>query len=222
MELLEAIDQRHSVRSYTDQKIPSDIVIALKDEIGNCNQEGNLRIQLVTDNPDGFAGFLAHYGKFVNVKNYIALVGTKSDDLDTRCGYYGERLVLKAKTLGLDSCWVALTFSKSGVKKAISIEKDEKLVCVIALGYGLDHGFAHKSKPMLQVIKSDQEKPDWFLRGVEAALKAPTAMNQQKFCFELKGEKVTPFALKGYYSNIDLGIVTYHFEIGSGRKIFNN
>lgn len=55
---------------------------------------------------------MAHYGKFSGVKNYIALIGKKSAQLDELCGYYGERLVLKAEQLGLNSCWVAMTYKK--------------------------------------------------------------------------------------------------------------
>ena len=60
--------------------------------------------------------------------------------------------------------------------------------------------------------------PGWYRSGIESALLAPTAVNQQKFRFERNGEKV---ALKvaglGFYTKIDLGIVKYHFEIGSGK-----
>lgn len=62
--------------------------------------------------------------------------------------------------------------------------------------------------------------PDWFKSGVEAALLAPTAMNQQKFTFALDGEKVSAKAGKGFYSKIDLGIAKYHFEIGAGKDTF--
>ena len=62
------------------------------------------------------------------------------------------------------------------------------------------------------------ESPDWYRQGVEAALLAPTAVNQQKFRFALRGGKVEaktlPFAPCG---KIDLGIVKYHFELGSGK-----
>ena len=49
---------------------------------------------------------------------------------------------------------------------------------VIALGYGKTQGVAHKSRPLDEVIVS-KGAPEWFLRGAEAALLAPTAVNQQ-------------------------------------------
>ncbi len=61
-----------------------------------CNRESGLHIQLVTNEPKAFAGFMAHYGKFSGVTNYIAMIGKKGPGLDEKCGYYGERMVLKS------------------------------------------------------------------------------------------------------------------------------
>ena len=62
--------------------------------------------------------------------------------------------------------------------------------------------------------------PDWFLRGVDAALLAPTAMNQQKFMFRLENGRVSARAGLGFYSKVDLGIAKYHFELGAGKANF--
>ena len=77
---------------------------------------------------------MAHYGKFKGVTNYLALIGKKESSLEEKCGYYGEKLVLFAQELGLNTCWVAMTYSK--IKTAFQVEKGEKLCIVIALGYG--------------------------------------------------------------------------------------
>lgn len=218
MGIYEAIEKRHSVRSYLNKPIPSDIISQLSDEIAECNRESGLHIQLVTDEPEAFGGFMAHYGKFSGVRNYIALIGRKTADLDEKLGYYGERIAVKAQQLGLNTCWVAMTFSRK--KSRCIVDKGEKLVCVLSLGYGETQGIAHKSKPMGQLCSVSGKMPDWFRKGMESAMLAPTAMNQQKFLFSLNGENVTVKSTGGFYSKVDLGIVQYHFEIGSGRKIF--
>ena len=215
MELMEAIHTRHSVRQYTDRPIDAKTITALRDEIDVCNRESGLHIQLVTNEPDAFSSFMAHYGKFRGVTNYIALIGPKSDMLDELCGYYGERLVLRAQQLGLNTCWVALTYKK--IHRAFQLDSGEKLTVVIALGYGENQGTAHKSKSADAVSKSTGEARDWFRAGVEAALLAPTAMNQQKFALSYTGGQVAAKAGTGFYTKIDLGIVKYHFEIGSGK-----
>lgn len=218
MTILEAITARHSVRAYIDKPIPEGIIKELNNEIDVCNTEGGLSIQLVTDEPKAFDGFMAHYGKFSGVKNYIALIGKKSDDLEEKLGYYGERVAIKAQMLGLNTCWVAMSFSKGVTRKSCTIGKDEKLVCVLSLGYGKTQGVAHKSKPAADLYKTCDTMPDWFQAGIEAAMLAPTAMNQQKFLFTLSEDSVKVISLGGFYSKVDLGIVKYHFEIASGHK----
>lgn len=113
MELLEAINNRHSVRQYIHKPLPQDIIFALQEKIDECNQKGKLHIQLVINEKKAFDSLMAHYGKFNGVENYIALIGKKSQDLEEKCGYYGEQLILLAQQLGLNTCWVAMTYKKS-------------------------------------------------------------------------------------------------------------
>lgn len=217
MDVLQAMKERHSVRSYTDRPIEGRIKDDLSSYINDCNRDSQLHIQLVLDEPNAFDGFMAHYGKFSGVRNYIVLAGKKSPDLEERCGYYGEKIVLHAQTLGLNTCWVAMTYSKGKAK--FQLNADEKLCLVIAIGYGKTSGTAHTSKPREAVMRANTP-PDWFLQGIDAALLAPTAMNQQKFTFTLDGNKVTAKAGMGFYSKIDLGIAKCHFELGAGAQRF--
>ena len=216
-DVFELIRSRHSVRQYIDKKIPEDIKKELNEYVEGLNKEGNLHIQIIYDEPKCFSSRMAKYGKFEGCSNYIAMVGKKSKDLDERCGYYGEALVLKAQELGLNTCWVALTHGKS---QAI-IDKDEEEAIIISLGYGKHQGFARKSKTVKDVSNADDNSPEWFKRGVEAALLAPTAINQQKFYFEINGNVVKAKAgLVGPELEVDLGIVKYHFELGAGKDNF--
>ena len=222
MTLLEAISARHSVRKYLDKEIPADIIAALQNKIMECNKIGHLNIQLVKNETKAFTGMLS-YGSFSGVKNYLVMVGKKSKDLDERVGYYGELLVLFAQTLGLNTCWVGLSYRK--VPEAYNVGKDEKLVCMIALGYGETQGVPHKIKSAEDASNASDITPSWFKKGVEAALLAPTAVNQQKFSFEYVGmsnNRHQVRAKKGIsmigYTHIDLGIAKCHFEIGAGVK----
>lgn len=218
MSITEAMKARHSVRQYEARSISPETIAALQGEINACNRESGLHIQLVANEPKAFDSFMAHYGKFSGVTNYIALIGKKTPALDEKCGYYGERLVLKAQELGLNTCWVAMTYSK--VKTAYRVEQGEKLCVVIALGYGKTQGVPHKSKSISEVCRIEEQMPDWFKNGMEAVLLVPTAMNQQKFMFARNGSKVSVQAGKGFYTKLDLGIVKYHFEIGAGKENF--
>ncbi len=218
MTIQEAIDVRHAVRAYSSQKIEEEKVEKLRSLMEEANSSAGLHIQLVLDEPEAFDSRMAHYGKFSGVSNYFALVGRKGPELDERLGYWGEKLVLKAQTLGLNTCWVGLTFKK--ITGAFIVGDDEKFVCVIAVGYGLTQGVGHKVKPIEKVSKNESGSavPEWFRNGVGAALKAPTAMNQQKFLFILHDDgKVEAKAGIGFFTKVDLGIVKCHFEIGAGE-----
>ena len=225
MTVQEAIQARHSVRVYKEQPLADETVKVLVDKITELNQKGRLHIQLVQNEPKAFQGTLAKYGKFRNVNNYIIMAGKKTDDLDERVGYYGEQLVLLAQTLGLNTCWVGLSYSK--VPGTYMLDEGEKIACYIAIGYGETQGVGHKIKTIEQVSNTSDITPLWFKKGVEAALLAPTAINQQKFSFEYVGMRNNCHqvrAKKGFsmigYTQMDLGIVKCHFEIGAGIENF--
>lgn len=221
MNIEQAIWERNSVRSYQNKPLSGEIKGKLQEEINQCNLEGSLHIQLVTDEPKAFDGMMAHYGKFNGVQNYIALIGKKSEDLKEKIGYYGERIALLAQSLGLNTCWVAMTMSKGVVKKNCRIDRDEKLVVVLALGYGENKGIPHKSKSIGKLCSVPGEMPEWFKNGMESVMRAPTAMNQQKFKLFLDGNSVEAKSLGGFYAKVDLGIVKFHFEVGAGKENFN-
>ena len=112
-DIITAMENRHAVRAYDpEKKIPKEITDKLREKIDLLNSESGLHIQLVTDEPKAFDSFMAHYGKFSGVTDYIALIGRKNDKLNEICGYCGEQLVLLAAQLGLDSCWVAMSYAK--------------------------------------------------------------------------------------------------------------
>ena len=225
MTIQEAIEARHSVRAYKDHPLADEVARRLEEEIAVVNQKGNLHVQLIRNEPKAFQGTMAKYGKFRNANNYIVMAGKKAEDLDERVGYYGEHLVLLAQTLGLNTCWVGLSYSK--VPGTYVLDEGEKIACYIAIGYGETQGVGHKIKTVGQVSNASDATPSWFRKGVEAALLAPTAVNQQKFSFEYVGmsnNRHQVRAKKGFsmigYTKMDLGIAKYHFEVGAGKEHF--
>ena len=219
---LEALKNRHSVRKYQDKPLEESAIVALQDEIAKLNKEGDLHMQLVINERKAFKSFLA-YGSFSNVANYIMVIGKKSESLEYRAGYYGEKLVLFAQRIGLDTCFVGLTYKK--IAGAFEVGENEKILLCIAIGYGESDGYrVHKVKRPDQVSNLNAASPEWFKNGIEAALLAPTAINQQKFFFEyipmdaVKPSKGTSLA---GYTKIDLGIAMYNFEIGAGLQNFH-
>lgn len=227
MDFLQAIAERHSVRNYLPKALEPSVVEALEAEIARANAEGHLHLQLVLNEEKAFQSRLAKYGKFSGVQNYIVVAARRSAQSEELAGYYGQRVVLKAQTLGLNTCWVGLTYSKTA--GAFALADGEKVLCVIALGYGATQGVRHKVKSAGQVSNVGEGTPDWFQRGVEAALLAPTAINQQRFRFDYvapkDGRKATVTAKRSFslagYTHIDLGIAKLHFELAAGKDNFD-
>ena len=221
MDLLEAIQSRHSVRKYTDQPIDGSLLTPLRTAIEAANAASGLNIQLVVEEPQAFGSKLHTYGTFSGVKNYLVMAGPKGKEWEEKMGYYGEGIVLLAQTLGLNSCWAGLTYKK--VSGAYTLREGDIVHCEIALGYGETPGVQHPLKPAEKFYEANGTVPDWFKAGIDAALLAPTAVNQQKFKFFLRdGNKVEAKAFSSLwgYTQIDLGIVKYHFEVGAGKENF--
>ena len=212
----EAMIARHSVRAYTGKKIDEDTVLQLKAYIDDINAEYDLHLQYM-DNADGvFTGLASKLTGWTNVPAYIAVVGRRRDDLDEVCGYAGEKLVLHAQKLGLNTCWAGI-FKRR--RCTADVGEDERLVISIAVGYGVDGGHSRRSK-RIEDVTDVADMPQWFREGIEAALLAPTAVNQQKFFISLDGDKPTfRVSANGPFVKLDLGIVKCHFEIGSGKSV---
>ena len=222
MELIEAIKARHSVRKYSEQPIETAKVDVLKDAVGRINAQTGLNIQLVLDEPKAFSTGMWKYGQFSGVRNYFVMAAPKSREAEEEIGYFGEELVLLSQTLGLNTCWVGLTYKK--IPGTFTLREGDVVHCVIALGYGATSGTQHPQKKAENFYECEGVPPQWFKDGLEAALLAPTAVNQQKFKFILHPGNVvearTSFSMAGYV-NIDLGIVKQHFEIGAGKDNFS-
>ena len=214
------------MRRYTDEPISEEALAVLREKIEEVNRQADLHVQLVTDEPKAFSGLMA-YGAFSGVRSYLVMAGKKGADLDERIGYYGEQLVLLAQTLGLNTCWAGASYKK--IPGTYDLKDDEKIGCYIALGHGVTQGRGHKVKARGEVSNAGPQTPEWFIKGVDAALLAPTAVNQQKFFIEYlgtKGDGIVPkvsakpaFSMLGY-AKMDLGIVKYHFELAAAPHPF--
>ena len=215
MDLKEAMALRHSVRRYQNRPLADDAAAALEEQIARINEESGLRVQLVKNEPKAFDSAMARYGHFTGVSNYLAVVGKKGPALEETTGYYGERLVLEAQRLGLNTCWVALTFKK--IPEAYTVASGEKLAIVISVGYGETQGKPRPSKPAALLGNLTGGEPEWYVKGVEAAALAPTATNQQKFRFSYENGRVWATPGLGFYTKTDLGIAKCHFEIGADK-----
>lgn len=220
MDYISVMKSRHAVRQYKDEEIPKEILTALKEEIAVAEKESGLKFQLILNEPNAFDCFLSKKIGFKNANNYIVITGKKGFENEILGGYYGEQIVLKAQELGLNTCWVAHTFSKK--KLQYKLDNDEKLICVITIGFGETQGTSHKNCSIDKLCDFRGDMPHWFMDGMDAAMLAPTAKNGQKFCFVLRnGNEVKLNSRGGSAKGVTLGIVKFHFEVGAGTENFN-
>lgn len=214
-QLLSAIASRHSVRRYLPRPVPQGIVDCLKAEVAGINARCAFSFRVVTDEPRSFRNIFA-YGKFEGAVNYIIVSAPKGDEVTRRCGYEGERLVLGLQALGLNTCWVGLSYSKK--TPDFRVPDGHRIRCVISFGYGVTQGSERRSKTIAQLSNADGDSPQWFVDAMRAVQLAPTAINQQKFSFALAPDgsvSAKPlFSLVGY-TQIDLGIAVCHFNLAA-------
>ncbi len=216
MTIYEAIEKRHTVRTYNSAAIEGDTLKELTALIEKLNAEGNLHMQLVNGRENAFDDFVIHYGKWTGVTNYIAMVGVDEADLDERCGYYGEQIVLWAQMHGLKTGW--LDTQPAGATDAFVVDEGERHVLSLAIGYSETEGAGPKAAAVEDMSVVNGDAPDWFYEGMKYAVYAPTAGNQRLFRIKWDGSDVSIASEPGFLEKVDLGIAKYHFEVGAGKN----
>lgn len=216
MTMKEAMKARHMVRKYTNKPIPEEIIQSLNIRIAENNTKHHLAIQLNINDTSAFNALI----KLIlakGVHHYFVLAGPDVPDLDEKLGYCGADLMLYAQTLGLNTWWVGGTFNRNKLNAEAG---NNKVIGVIAIGYGVTQGTPHKTKKFEEVAVYNGDCPAWFKAGVEAALLAPTALNKQAFSIRGNHNHVKITCDNGIFSGADLGLVKYHFELGAGTENF--
>ena len=226
MTLIEAIDVRRSRRKYLDISFEPGIIEKLHLLAQEFSQVDGIRMVLVLDNGSAFNGFGKSYGMFSGVKNYAVLIGKFKDFTSIeKIGYFGELFILHAVTMGLGTCWVAGTFSRRHCP--VKFSGDEIIYSTITFGciaehYSrkekLIHSLTHrKTKTIEEMMEADIPVPEWFINGMKAVQKAPSAVNRQPVIISLIDGRVRA-GIKNRSDNnaiIDMGIAKLHFELGA-------
>jgi nitroreductase len=239
--LIDAIDIRRTTRNYDPQSLAEDHVRKLNATISAINALSGLHIQLICDCPEVFED--ANYsGHFTNANNVIALVGPKnSDEAFEQAGFYAQRLVLSATLFGLGTGWVAGSWNREAAESRCLIQPDEALYLGITIGYPenqaellsssfeqlKDLQLEHRASISLAEATEDMSDdelvaaPQWFIEGVQSALKAPSAMNRQTSRFQYAADSGLVKAYiaadaSGHFTLNDLGLAKLHFQIGAG------
>lgn len=227
----EIILHRKSQRSFTEEELKEELIQKIQDEIIEVNAESALEIEFVEDGSRAFSHFGKSYGLFKNVRSLLLLKGNPGQaHFREKIGYYGEKLLLFAESLGLGTCWVGGTFDR----ESFSYPEEEHVQAVILLGYAAESGWKgrilhsllpSKKKPWEARIEGDAPYPKWVRQGMEAAALAPSALNKQKPVFHYhSGILTATVENRDEMDMVDLGIAKCHFDagVGCGHFVFGN
>lgn len=213
-DMKQAMRQRHTVRKFTSEPLSPELISQLNDRVRANNERLGLAISLKVGDESALPGALKlFFAK--GVRNYFVLAGSDRPGLDEDLGYASADLMLFAQTLGLNTWWIGGTFSRKNVEQAVP---GKMVIGIVAVGFGVTPGVAHKSKTAPEVSSYEGLEPQWFADGVQAALLAPTALNKQCFRIAGAGNKVSISENGDAFSGADVGIVKYHFELGAGNE----
>lgn len=231
-----AISIRRSRRSY-DKNKPLDI--KSKEQLMAVCQGfrpyASARVEFVPEPPDDiFSNALGFYGNIKNAPAFLAFIGDTSDpNIQEKMGYTGEGIVLEATSMGLGTCWVALTYNSKSVMSIIKLAGNEKLLSVSPIGHTVEKwtfeekmftgfGAMHQRKPLSTMVTGlpEQQWPGWTRAAVEAARLAPSATNRQPWNFDIQNDGITVSVKNtGMEFNVskrlDCGIAMLHIELGA-------
>lgn len=224
MTLLEAVSVRASLRDYLPEPLPLPRQAQLRKAVSQCNHRSGLHIQLLCGQEGAFAGSRS-MGQLGGVRNYLAFAGPAGDpNLEEKCGYYGEELILTAVSMGLGTCWVGGNCDRE--RCPCQLKEGEELVCAAAVGLPTEKGLAGRPpralRPLEELAPGAEGAPDWFRAGAEAVRRAPSAMNRQGYRFTWSGGTAQVRLVgSGSFALVDLGIAKYHFELGAHGGVWS-
>lgn len=216
---VETIRERHSVREYDGKPLSRAEFDALIAVVEECARESGLDIQLVGDNPEVF-NVIARFGLIRGCRTHVAFAvddaKARGVAADEAIGYWGQKIVLAAQDMGLNTCWCALCSRK---KSRAVVAPGKKIRLIIAVGHGKTQGFSRKKSVEALSSVECAKAPAWFAAAMEAAQLAPTAMNNQNFKITLlsDGKTVRIDAPQSRLNVIDEGIVRCNFEIAANE-----
>jgi len=235
MNIVEAIKKRRSVRTYTGEPLRDEHIVQIKQYINQLKPPfgAKARIEFISVNSNEEPIKLGTYGFIKGASDYLALIYEEAPFAETAAAYMFEQVVLFCTDLGLGTCWLGGSFSRSDFKKQINLNSKEVLKIVSPVGYASDKkNFIEK-----YIINSDKKHTSRKLFGelffdnnfdnpltessagafsmpLEMVRLAPSANNKQEWRALLK-DNILHFYKKTYlmFDAIDMGIALCHFEL---------
>ena len=226
----EALQKRVSVRSYENRAVEPEKLAELGALIDEIDSASGLAFRLINTGDASVPAVKLSVAMFSGTVSSCALLIGGADEISSEMvGYFGEKLMLRAVSLGLGACWVAGTFDRKSVN--VELHDDQRLWGVMPLGYAtakvplkqrtIRAAIRGKDRKLEDFIESDHpvsSLPKWVMAGVEAVKAGPSAVNQQPVNIVYKDGLVTARIWKEKANSLkynDLGIAKYQFQVAA-------
>lgn len=230
---LKDLENRHSVRSFEPREIDGKTANTLRAEITMTNtHEAGMHFSLVFNDGRPMKGYSQSYGIFRNVENYlVATVDTSFPDVREKAGYYAQRFVMKAQSLGLGSCYVGATYNPKEID--VPLRAGWQILFIVVFGYPLGKERMLANAMMRLIHRHHKDGRDmfigddaayehavsvwpWLPEALQAAACAPSSYNKQPVRFSIVDDgatsTITASVDKSNPKNLtDLGIAKFNF-----------
>lgn len=240
MDILSAIHQRFSVRSYRDQPVESALRSRLLDAAFRAPTLTDVppRIELISGGESikqVLTFMIGSYGLVQNAPHLLAGILPEEGELARiDLGYVLEHVVLEATRLGLGTCWITGTFDAERAGEVLGLAPGETAGAVCALGYPTEEGFGrlhtklirrlaggHQRKPLTELVHAHRWGESWTAENADPALVtvlkharlAPSAHNGQPWRFIVRSDGILLAIVRPRF--IDSGIVMSHISIAA-------
>ena len=228
MDIIEAMKERRSVRTFNGQSLTREQKDALQQAINDSFSPfgGKLTIRLKDfDLKGGYKP--STYGTIKGAETFF-LLGIGDDEASAlTAGFQFEQVVLKAWELGLGTCWIAATFKGSDFEKDQIWPEGEELKIISPVGIPAKPSVREKLTRL--AVGSKNRKPfdelfffgnfetpvpadNRFREALEMVRLAPSSTNSQPWRALVDGNRVHfYYAPKSKASVLDTGIGICHF-----------
>lgn len=215
-----AAGERYSVRKYTEG-VTRDELKALREAASYFSTED---VRIVVGKKEGV--FSPLIGRTISGTDTYAALLSQSPDDDYTVGMVGEAFVLECAAMGLGTCWLGMSYSKSVINSVIKYENDyEKVRCVISIGhYDSNKNIRRSRKSVYEltglVDTAFRKLPEWQQCAVECARLSPSARNAQPWEFDIldpNSFQIAQVSRNFGYGELDCGIAMLHVEVGAAH-----
>ena len=229
MNILTAIQERRSVRSYNEIPLIDELVTKLQKIINESYSYFGGKISIRLKRFDLKGDFKpSTYGVIKGATDFFLMSIGEGEASELTAGFQFEQVVLKAWELGLGTCWIAGTYKESQFDRGEEWPEGESLKIVCPVGYPDKLRFLEKM--MRITVKSDNRKPfsdlffeDDFKKSLKEDSKfseslkmlrlAPSSTNSQPWRVLVEGNKVMfYYKPKSHLAILDTGIGICHFN----------